>query len=485
MDFPTTTALVAALHAGAVSALEALEMAIARIQAKDAELNAIVVRDFERARAGAAAADAALARGERRPLLGVPMTVKESFNVAGLPTTWGNAAAASTPARSDAVAVHRLRAAGAVILGKTNVSTNLGDWQCANPVYGLTRNPWDLARTPGGSSGGAAAALAAGLVPLELGSDLAGSLRVPAHCCGIFAHKPSHGIIPTRGHAPAGTPELSVNVDADLAVAGPMARCAGDLALALDLLAGPDDAQAVGYRLALPPARHGRLRDFKVLVLDEHPRLPLSNEVRTALQRFAGGLERAGCTVGRSEPLLPDLGVVDDTFSRLLMSFIGANFPEATYRAHLEHAVRIPRNASDGESSRERALVASHRDWIQAHRARIFFSHQWRQLFEVWDLVLCPVLPTTAGLHDASPMQQRSIDVDGQLIAYASQAAWMGPASLCGLPATVMPMGSGASGLPVGLQILGPYLEDRSTIGFADLAEREFGGFRSPPRYAS
>jgi len=191
-----------------------------------------VVRDFERARAAAIEADRALARGERGPLLGVPMTVKECANVAGLPTTWGIPGTERIPVTEDAVAVTRLKSAGAVVLGKTNVPLMLADMQSYNAIYGTTNNPWDLARTPGGSSGGAAAALAAGYVPLELGTDIGGSLRIPAHFCGVFAHKPTHGIVPLRGIVPPGTPSLSVPVRQDMAVAGPMARSAGDLALA-------------------------------------------------------------------------------------------------------------------------------------------------------------------------------------------------------------------------------------------------------------
>ena len=483
MGYLTATALAAALRSRQMSAAEALDAAIARIQARDGELNAVVVRDFERARIAAQAADAALARGEQRPLFGVPISVKESFNVAGLPTTWGIAGASRTPAQGDAVAVERLKRAGAIVLGKTNVSINLGDWQSVNPVYGLTRNPWDLARTPGGSSGGAAAALAAGFVPLELGSDLAGSLRVPAHCCGIFAHKPTHGLIPTRGHAPPGAPELSVNIDPDLVVVGPMARCAGDLALALELLAGPDEAQALGYRLSLPPARHTRLSEFKILVLDEHPLLPISDEVRSAIGRFSADLRRAGCDVQRTSPMLPDLAVLADTFNELLMPFIGADLPLATYNAIQQQTAQAPKNDGDRESMRLRAMVATFRDWISAHRKRIHLSHQWREFFRAWDLVLCPVLPMVAFAHDQRKMQERRIVVDGRPTAYSSLALWTSVATACGLPATAMPIGLGSSGLPVGIQIIGPYLEDRSTIGFAELAEREFGGFTPPPGY--
>ncbi|HEU5443553.1 MAG TPA: amidase family protein, partial [Steroidobacteraceae bacterium] len=323
--------------------------------------------------------------------------------------------------------------------------------------------------------------LAAGFVPLEFGSDLFGSLRVPAHCCGVLAHKPTLGLIPSRGHAPPGTPELSMAADSDLAAVGPLARCAGDLMLALDVLAGPDDAQATGYRLALPAARHARLEDFRVLVLAEHPLLPLSNEVGAAMQRFAAHLRRAGATVADSSPLVPDLTQIAETFEWLLMAFLGANYPDVVYASRLERAARLPAEDRSPGARRQRALVSSHRDWMRAQRARLVLSHQWRQLFREWDVVVCPVLPTTAFPHDDAEIDQRTIDVDGQRIPYGSQALWSGLASLSGLPATAMPIGSGSSGLPVGVQIIGPYLEDRTPLAFAQLAEQAFGGYRSPP----
>ena len=292
LHYQTSNDLLVALRARQVSAVEALERSIARIREHDGKLNAVVVRDFERARAFAAEADKALARGERRPLLGLPITVKEAFNVAGLPTTWGVPGTKDLPVSEDAVAVSRLRSAGAVVLGKTNVPLMLTDWQSYNANYGVTNNPWDVQRTPGGSSGGAAAALAAGYVSLELGSDIAGSLRVPASYCGVFAHKPSFGVVPLRGHAPPGTPQISVGVKVDLAVAGPMARSASDLALALEVIAGPDDAEAVGYKLVLPPPRHSDLKNFRVLVLDQHPLLPTAEVVRSALDKIAGSLDK-------------------------------------------------------------------------------------------------------------------------------------------------------------------------------------------------
>ncbi len=369
MEFATTIELVEALQTRRVSAIELLDRSIARIEAHDDAINAVVVRDFERARAAAGAADAALARGERRPLLGVPMTVKEAIHVAGLPTTWGIPGTQTIEVRESAVAVQRLERAGAVIIGKTNVATQLGDWQTFNPVYGTTNNPWNTARTPGGSSGGGAAALAAGFVSLELGSDLNGSLRIPAHCCGVFAHKPTFGLVPTRGFAPPGVPVLSVNKDVDFGVLGPMARSAADLALALDVIAGPDDAEAIAYTLSLPPPRHTTLRDFRVLVADEHPLVALSSDVRAVLQNAAADLERAGCRVARGSDRLPDLEATARAFVHLLMAFFGADMPDADYEGIKAAAAHLP--SSDPAAAELRGLVSSHREWIGMDRLRL------------------------------------------------------------------------------------------------------------------
>jgi amidase len=484
MNYPTTKDLVAALQARQVSALELLERSIARIEAHDGKLNAVVVRDFERARLAAAEADKALARGERRPLLGVPITVKEAFNVAGLPTTWGLPGTEHLPVAEDAIAVARLKAAGAVVLGKTNVPLMLADAQTYNAIYGVTNNPWDLGRTPGGSSGGSAAALAAGYVSLEFGSDLAGSLRVPAHCCGIFAHKPTYGLVPIRGQAPPGTPALSVNAKVDLAVVGPMARSAADLALTLDVVAGPDDDEAVAYKLALPAARHADLKSFRVLVLDQHPLVPTANVVCSALGKVADHLARAGSKVERTSPLLPDLTLVSNTFGQLLMSLIAANFPDDAYQGLQASVAALRSDDLSPSAIRLRANVMTHRDWIRTDRMRTFLAHQWRQFFRDWDVILCPVLPTPAFPHDHREMSARRITIDGKEFPYADQNVWSGLATLTGLPATAMPIGRSDDNLPIGMQIIGPYLEDRTTIAFAQQAEREFGGFIAPPAFA-
>src|SRR5215472_12690367 len=317
LAYRTAGDLVKAIADRQVSSRELVDSAISRIEALDPKINAVVVREFDRARIAADAADGALARGEQRPLLGLPITVKEQFNVAGLPTTWGDPKFKDWRPDADALAVQRLKAAGAIIIGKTNVPLRLTDWQSYNEVYGTTNNPWDQMRTPGGSSGGAAAALAAGFVPLEFGSDIGGSLRCPAHFCGVFSHKPSLDLVPQRGSGPPQTPALPAR--GDLAVIGPMARSAADLALELAVVAGPDElADGIGYKLALPPPRHDKLADFRVLVIDKHPLCPTAASISAALDGLADRVAKLGCTVLRTSPKMPDLARTTRNYVELL-----------------------------------------------------------------------------------------------------------------------------------------------------------------------
>ncbi|MBV8772171.1 MAG: amidase [Deltaproteobacteria bacterium] len=482
-DFSTARALIDALANKRISAVELTERSITRIEKLDTEVNAVVVRDFDRARRAAAEADRLLARGERRPLLGVPISVKESFDVAGLPTTWGIPGARDLSINEDAVAVRRLKDAGAIVLGKTNVPTMLADWQSFNPVYGVTSNPWDLSRTPGGSSGGAAAALAAGFVSLELGSDMNNSLRCPAACCGVFAHKPTYGLVPMRGFAPPGVPQLSVPARIDLAVVGPMARSASDLAVALEVIAGPDEPDAVAYRLALPAARHTDLKNFRVMVLGSHPLVPTSGAVRSAIDRMAANLARLGTRIGRASALLPDLSLVSQANAQLLMSLVNADLPDDSHKQMQAEAAALRSDDMSQWAVMLRAGVMRHADWIKLDRTRVAIAHQWREFFREWDVLLCPVMPTVALPHDHSNMDSRRIMIDGKEFPYVAQSMWASVATLTGLPATAMPIGQTDDGLPISVQIVGPYLEDRTTIGFAQLAEREFGGFIPPPAF--
>jgi amidase len=479
-DFWSAEECADAVRSGAVSSLELTDGAIARIERDDEVVNAICVRDFDRARAAARRADRARARGEDRPLLGVPVTVKESYDVAGLPTTWGVPQYRNHVPAEDAVQVSRLDAAGAVVLGKTNVPLGLQDVQSFNEVYGTTTNPWDHDRTPGGSSGGSAAALASGFGALSIGSDIGGSLRTPAHFCGVYAHKPTLGLAASRGMVAPPGPALPVELD--LAVVGPMARTARDLTLLLDVMAGPDPLTlGVAYQVTLPPARHERLRDFRVLVLDEHPLIPTGSAVRAAVDRVADALAAGGARVERRSPLLPDLSDAATLYMQLLFSSAVARFPAEEYEQLRLRAADLGADDRGLGAARLRAMVFSHRDRIAADDRRERHRHAWRQLFAEFDVVLCPITPTPAFPHDHDPdLLERRIDIDGAEHPYLDQLVWAGVATMPGLPATAVPTGPSPAGLPVGVQLIGPMFEDRTPLRLAELLEREIGGFRAP-----
>jgi amidase len=484
-SFKTAVELSAALAAKKVSAVELAQDVIGRIERHEAKINAVCVRDFERGLAAARAADAALARGEHKPLLGIPMTVKESYNVAGLPTTWGNPAQKDFVPAEDALPISRVKDAGGVILGKTNVPIGLGDWQSYNDIYGTTNNPFDLGRTPGGSSGGSSAAVAAGYGALSLGSDIGGSLRVPAFHCGIYAHKPTFDLVAMRGHTPPPMPPLPSN--RDLSVIGPMARGAADLSLLLDAIAGPDPLEAgKGYKLALPPSRHNELKNFRILLIDTDPIMPTDQAVHGTLDRLATNLTRSGVKVDRNSPLLPDFAASTRLYMRMLMSFLSASFLPEVYADAKAAAEALSPNDDSLTAERLRGIALSHRDWLMADGGRSRLRAQWRELFKTYDVVICPIMPTPAYPHDHSgdgDQETRRIKIDGKDYVYPDQLAWPGIATLPGLPSTAIPTGFAPDGLPVGVQIVGPWLEDRTPLRLAELIEREFGGFKPPKMF--
>lgn len=482
-SFKSAVELSAALTAKKVSAVELTQDAIDRIERHDGKVNAICVRDFDRALGAARDADAALARGERKPLLGLPVTVKESYNVAGLPTTWGWTPQKDFRPAEDALSVSRVKGAGGVILGKTNVPVGLGDWQSYNDIYGTTNNPYDLGRTPGGSSGGSSAALATGYGPLSLGSDIGGSLRVPAFHCGVYAHKPTYALCPTRGHTPPPFP--AIPMERDMAVIGPMARSAADLTLLLDVMAGPDPLDlGIGYKLALPEARHHALKDFRLLVIDSHPLLPANADVRGAIEKLAGQLTSLGASVARESLLFPDFREASRLYMRMLMSFLGAFLPPDILAGARTGAAQLSPDDKSLAAERLRGITGTHQAWVFDEGARAGLRAQWRQLFRTFDAVICPIMPTPAYPHDHSPEQEkRRINIDGKDHTYPDQLAWPGIATLTGLPATAVPLGQSRDGLPVGVQIIGPFLEDRTPLKLAELIEREFGGFVPPKMF--
>ncbi len=466
-----------------VSSLELVDGCIARIEQLDRELNAVVAKDFERARDLARAYDAARSRGEDLgPLHGLPMTVKDSLETAGLRTTSGAPALSHHVPAEDAVAVRRAREAGAIVLGKTNLPLYAGDWQTYNAVYGRTNNPWDTARTVGGSSGGSAAALAAGLVPLEIGSDIAGSIRIPAAYCGVYGHKPSYGIVPGRGHIP-GPP--GTTSEADLAAIGPMARDPRDLRLALDVIAGPDTLAADAWKLELPLPRAERLGDFRVGFWLDDPLCPIDDAVRGELEATVEALRRHVKLVELRPPV--ELERIVALYTRLLMGVMGSDMPKpvralaAMLLPHYAMTERTGIKSNVVSKNAARGIHLSHSDWNRANEGRTRLRWQLRELFRDIDVLLTPVSPVTAFPHQTKGNQlSRRIVVNGKKRPYMDHIPWIALATCAFLPATSAPVGVTPSGLPVNVQIIGPFLGDHTTLRFAELLSELRGGFQAP-----
>jgi amidase len=476
LAFSSATELARLIQRKKISSLELTRYYIERIDRFDGALNAVVVRDFERALAAAKLSDASLARGRRLGSLhGVPMTIKEAFDVSGLPTTWGDPALRTNVAQHDAAVVERLKAAGAHFLGKTNVPLRLADWQSYNDIYGTTNDPWNAGRSPGGSSGGSAAALAAGLTGLEFGSDIGGSIRNPAHFCGVYGHKPTYGIVPTRGHNYAGivsTPDLNV--------VGPMARSADDLALALDVVAGPDQFRSRGWRLELPPPKARTLRNLRVAIWPKEDSIPTSVEISDRVQEVGEILSRAGAVV--SDRARPDFSPRDmhETYLSLLASAGLVNLPDEYYSASQGWAAQLDAKDKSPLAVVTRARVLDHRTWSDYNEARTNYRLRWRAFFDAWDVVICPISATTAYEHDHRPKLERTLAVDGTPTSHYEHYFWVGLATVAYLPSTAFPSGLSKDGLSIGLQIVGPEYGDRTTIELARLIAQELGGFQAP-----
>jgi amidase len=477
--FASATSLAAQIRDRQVGCLELLDFFVARAERYNPRLNAIIAWQVEKARERARAADAALARGENwGPLHGLPMTVKESFNVMGLPTTFGNPVWKDNIPAANAVLIDRLEQAGAVIFGKTNVPYMLQDSQSYNDIYGTTNNPWDLACAPGGSSGGEAATLAAGLSALGAGSDIAGSLRNPAYYCGVYGHKPSFGLIPTRGHGPPG-----VVTPTDISVVGPMARHAEDLALALGILAGPDLLQQAAWQVALPAPRARRLGDFRVAVWGSSPLTPIDDSVATAIDAAVAAIAKAGAVVDREARPGVTLEENQRLFMLLLRAATASRLTDAAFAEQQKIAATLAPDDMSPEAHIARGATLPHRAWGAANEQRSKLRYVWRDFFTKFDVLLAPVAATAAFPHDHSPDRgARRVIVNGKPMPHVD-ITWAGLAALSYLPATAAPIGLTSRGLPVGLQIIGPEGEDPTTIEFARLLADEIGGFVAPPDY--
>jgi amidase len=477
--FQSATELARRIRDKQISSRELTDLYIRRIEKHDGGVNAVVVRDFDAAREAAEAADAALARGEvAGPLHGLPMTIKEAYDLTGTPTTWGDPRFEENRATSDSESVKRYKAAGAHFVGKTNVPLGLADLQSYNDIYGVTNNPWNLERVPGGSSGGSAAALAAGVTALESGSDIGGSIRIPSHFCGVYGHKPTWGIVPDQGHALPG-----MTASPDIAVVGPMARSAEDLALALEVVAGADPFNKGGWNLDLPRPTKRSLSEYRVALWPTDDLAPVSAEISDRIQSLGDRLARLGATV--SDSARPEFSSEHnhDVYLSMLNGEMSAEFPDEVFHG-IQTAVEglDPSNRSI-QAVALRATVQSHREWLKARHRRARLRQRWAAFFEDYDIVLCPVAPRTAFPHDHSPFQTRTLEIDGEQRSYLDLLFWSGLVTVSYLPSTAFPTGVASDGLPIGLQAVGAEFADYTCIDFARLVADEIGGFVAPEGY--
>jgi amidase len=467
------TGQLQALESRRISAAELLDLSVARRDAQHTRINAVVETDLERARFRARAIDELRAKGEHLgPLAGLPMTIKDTLDVDGLPASSG-LAALRRKAVHDAAAVACARREGAVIWGKTNVPVMAADWQTYNSLYGTTSNPWDTGRTCGGSSGGAAAALASGVTALEIGSDIGGSLRVPASFCGVFSHKPTWGMVSQQGHVP---PARGTWAARDLNVIGPMARSARDLRLLMSVIEeGPIAAKA-----AAPP-----LKELRIGVWLNEPSFALDPEVGAVVTGFAQQIARRGATVAAVRPV--DGAVLVAAYRVLLMGALEPDLPASARRSmrSLRGLAGLARRfgaTSESWAGQVLGYTATHAEWLAADEARARIGFQLKPLFEAYDVVLAPVAPVAAFPHDHRAFNSRKlVQSDGVRLPYGAMLDWIALATACGLPATTVPAGLTPGGLPVGVQVIGPRGADSRTLGVAQAIEQELGGFQPPP----
>ena len=476
IHFRSATSLACDLRTGEIGARELLEHFLTRIDRFNPALNAVIQEDRVGARSRADAADAARARGDRiGPLHGLPMTVKESYNLAGMPTTWGIPELRNSMANEDALAVQRLKAAGANVFGKTNVPIRLADFQSYNEIYGTTNNPWSNDRTPGGSSGGSAAALAAGLTGLEIGSDIGGSIRNPAHFCGVFGHKPTWNLVPPRGHSLGG-----VLTPTDISVIGPLARSAMDLEICLRLIAGPDSLESAGLNLNLPNLEQTS-SELRIAVWDSDPLCPSSKAVAERVNAVATALGKQGASIDPQARPEFSSEHSHQVFSALLASAMAARLPDADFARLVAQSEKLDPADDSGNARQIRAQTLRTRDWARLNEARTQIRWAWHRFFQKFDFLITPIMPTTAFPHVHAPFGERSIVVDGKSHPYFMQTFWAGLAGVALLPGTVIPGGAGPDGLPIGVQIIGPSYGDLRTIQLAQRLEQAGFGFVPPP----
>ena len=458
---------MAALNSGNISAVELLDEHLARHEILHSRLNAIVTTDVEAAQQRAAEIDRARSNGDRLgALAGLPMTVKDALATKGLRSTGGAIELTDHVPSEDAASVAHARDAGAVIWGKSNLPRWSGDIQAVNEMFGRTGNPWDLGRTPGGSSGGAAAAVATCLTPVEIGTDIGGSVRLPAHFSGVCGHKPSFGVVPQRGYIDHLTYGA---LDADVNVVGPLARTVDDLELMLNVISDHPER--------LLPSRNDA-RELRVAAWLDDPACPVSNDVANVLESAVSALEAAGIKVDRNARPAHEFSDVYSIGMPLVSAATSPGRTEEEYERLLERS----NDADPTMAMRARASTIRHRDWLLMSEQRELRRRNWDRFFNDYDVVLAPTAFIAAFEHiDGGNLYTRTLEVDGTTRPYADLIAWTTQFGYVYLPATVVPAGRTPSGLPVGLQIVGPFMGDRTTLEFARLVESVTGGYKAPP----
>jgi amidase len=461
-----------------ISAMELLGECLTQYARHNDRINAVILTDLTRARAMATAADKRLAKGKAlSPFDGVPMTIKESFDWAGHPSTWGDPALIDNIPKTNAVALDRMLASGAVVYGKTNVPLALADWQSFNAIYGTTSNPWDVTRSPGGSSGGAAAALASGMSALEIGSDIGASIRNPAHYCGVYGHKPTYGIVPYRGHLMPGSVSVS-----DITAAGPMARSAHDLTAMLALLAGFDGAGARAKVLKLPKPQAKSFKALRVAI-------KLNSTASEVDQAYQDRIVALGEFLKKRVKKLSYEAVPAFSDAEACVNFITLLRATSTKRmssAEIENAASKAKALDPADMSyvalMTRAFGLSHGAWLKANEQRHRMRLQWEAFFADWDVMLCPVAASAAFPHDhVGERHERFITVNGRKVSTIDQRFWAGYGGNFYLPATVAPIGLVQPGLPVGVQIITRAYDDLLALKVAAWIEDEYYAFQPPP----
>jgi amidase len=462
------------------SAKELLQACLDQYARHNDQVNAVVVTDIDRAFRAAAASDRRLKKGAALgPFDGVPMTIKESFDWAGHPSTWGNPKYRNNIAKADAEAIVRMTDKGAVMWGKTNVPLDLADWQSFNEIYGTTNNPWDLTRSPGGSSGGSAAALATGMSALEIGSDIGASIRNPAHYCGVYGHKPTYGVVPYRGQLLPG-----IVMPADITVAGPLARSAKDLTAMMDILVGSEGTAARGRQIELPRAAQKNLKDFRVAVKLSSSVSEVDQPVQDKIVEAAAFLKKRVKKISfEAAPAFSDPEAYE-IYITLLRATASRKLTDAEYETNVSKAKELPHRDKSYVAMMTRAFALSHRDWLKVNERRHQMRLLWDQFFDEWDVLICPAAASTAFPHDqVGERYERFIDVNGKRVSTIDQRFWAGYSCCFYLPSTVAPLGLTPQGLPTGVQIITREYGDYTSLKFAELLEKEIGGFTAPPGY--